>query len=310
MFVSLTSLSLSLIDVLYAICSVLLLGAACFIGARKPYYPERLWFAATALSLLAWTATLFLFNLIQEPTLLLWVGRINFAAIALAVYTGYRFVREAAELRPPANERLLLWETLLLTAITSLTPLIDQAELVGAGRDGSHITEFGILFPFYILHVLAYLAAMLRTAFSAWRRAADPIDDQLLLLGSGILATGAISLVTNVILPYGLSDFRWIDVGPLSTLLFLLAVAYAVVQHRLFDIRLFIRKTLVLGLVLSLSLAIYSAVVVLVTEFFASESAGTLTRFSVLVIAFLFDPMRRTLERKAERMLFPTRKAK
>jgi hypothetical protein len=135
-----------------------------------------------------------------------------------------------------------------------------------------------------------------------------PVRDQLLLIGLGTLATGVVSLVTNALLPYAFGDFRYTDAGPLSTLLFLLAVAYATAKHRLFEFRLFIRRTLVLGLLLSFALAAYSAVVLLATDRFTGEGSGTLTRFGVLVIAFSFDPVRRFLEGRIDHLLFADEK--
>jgi two-component system, NarL family, sensor kinase len=96
-------------------------------------------------------------------------------------------------------------------------------------------------------------------------------------------------------------------VGPFSTVLLLLAVAYAVVRHQLFDIRVLLRKTLVLGIALSLVLAAYSALVLIATDKLASSESGGLTRFGVLVLAFSFDPVRRFLEKRIDRLLFSER---
>ncbi len=198
-----------------------------------------------------------------------------------------------------------------LTAITLLTPLVDQEEIVRGDAILRHTTIYGPLFPLYLAHVVGYLAAAVLLAFRSRRESVPgPIRDQLLLIGIGTLATGAVSLVTNALLPYAFGDFRYTDAGPLSTLLFLLAVAYAVARHRLFDFRLFIRRTLILGLLLSFVLAAYSAFVLLATDRFTAEGSGTLTRFGVLVIAFSFDPVRRFLESRIDHLLFAEHKSR
>ncbi|WP_309706917.1 hypothetical protein [Armatimonas sp.] len=91
-------------------------------------------------------------------------------------------------------------------------------------------------------------------------------------------------------------------------MLFLLSVAYAVIRHQLFDIRVFIRRAVVLGVALSLVLACYSALVLLVTDTFASSESGGVTRFGVLVLAFSFDPIRRFLEKRIDKLLFAERR--
>ena len=297
-----------LAEVLYALCALLLAGASIFLLVREGSSPVVRWFVASCLALLVWVVTLFLFGRSEDPGYVLLVGRANFAAVSLAVYFGFRFVKAVAALPARASDTWLLWLSIAFTVISAATPWVDKAELVGAGIAGGHETVYGPLFALYVAHVVGMLTATLWLAFrsSAW--VASPHRDRLLLLGWGTLATGAISLVTNALLPYTFNDFRWIDVGPLSTLLFLLSVAYAVIRHQLFDIRVFIRRAVVLGVALSLVLACYSALVLLVTDKFASSESGGVTRFGVLVLAFSFDPIRRFLEGRIDKLLFHERR--
>lgn len=301
--------ALSLTELLYYLACALLSGMAVFVLVRSPQSARNRYFALTALSLLVWIATLFLFDKARDPLFVLHLGRANFAAIVFALFFGYLFVRALAipPLSPLPRQRyqLLLGETLLLGLLSAFTPLVDRAEIVAtAASGGAHTTVYGPLFPLYLLHVFGYLGATLLLALRGRNEVRQPERDQLLLVGLGTLATGLISIVTNAVLPYGLGDFRYIHVGPLSSILFLMSVAYAIVRHRLFSIRLLIRKTLIYGLLLSFVLAAYSAVVVLVTDHLAGQSASALTRFSVLVIAFSFDPLRRFLEKSVDRLLF------
>lgn len=297
-----------LAEVLYTLCSLVLASASIVLLVRDARAPIVRWFVAVCLALLVWVVTLFLFGHSDDPSYILLIGRANFAAVSLAVYFGFRFVRAVAGLRSQPIDGWLLWISTGIAILCVTTPLIDKAELIGASPSGRHETLYGSLFGLYVAHIVGLLTITLWTAF----RASLPSDkarlrDQLLLLGWGILATGLISLVTNALLPYSFGDFRWIDVGPLSTLLFLLAVSYAVIRHRLFDIRVFVRRAVVLGTALSLVLASYSALVLLATDHLASSESGGITRFGVLVLAFSFDPIRRFLEGRIDRLLFPER---
>jgi hypothetical protein len=293
---------------LYGLCCLLLLGMATLVLMRRPTSALHRQFALVALALLVWVATLYFFHHTSSPSLALLLGRLNFAAVLPAVTLGYLLVRTLGQ-KASRYPSLLLAETLLLTLLTAFTPLIDEAERLGAGHNGRPLTVYGPLFPLYLLHLLGYLSAAVLLAFRYARSAARPVADQLYLVGAGILATGLIALVTNAVLPYGFGDFRYTDVGPLSTIAFLLCVGYAILKHRLFDLKLFVRRTLVWGLLLSFVLSAYSAVVVLVTDRLAGENAGTVTRFAVLMLAFSFDPLRRFLEQRIDRLLFPVRRA-
>lgn len=303
-------------DLLYALCSLLLLGSAAVVLVRDPKSPLHQRYALTALSLLGWVATLVLYYRFHVPENVLWLGRINFASAALAVAFGYLLVQALAGNQSNGNKvrrdkallslsKLVVVEAVLLALLSAFTPLIDHDELVGAGTGGRHVTLYGPLFLFYALHVLGYLGASVITAFQA-RSGTErgPFRDRLTLVGAGVLATGIAGVVADIILPYGFGDFRFTDAGPLSTALFLLAVGYAVLKHRLFDLRLLVRRTVVLGILGTVALAAYGALVVLTTDRFAGEGAGSFTRFGVLVIVLSSDPLRRALEKRVDKLLF------
>lgn len=300
-----------LLLLLYGLAALLLAGASLYLWIRERRSEPARWFVATCLALLGWTATLYLFQHSFAAESVLLIGRLNFAAASLAVYGVYRLVRAVAALPTRPQERVLGGITLAVALASALTPWVDQAELVSSAAQESHTTIYGPLFPVYVLHLVALLGGAILLALREWRMGSQlqQVRDQLLLLGVGILATGAVSMITNVLIPYTRGDFRWIDVGPLSTMLLLLAVGYAVVHHQLFDIKVLIRRTLVLGMALSLVLAAYSALVLLATDQFANAESGGVTRFGVLVLAFSFDPIRRFLENRIDRLLFPEKRS-
>ena len=64
-----------------------------------------------------------------------------------------------------------------------------------------------------------------------------------------------------------------------------------------------LRETLVYGLLLAFVLGAYSSTVFVVSQYL-TEGTGKLVQFAVLLIAFSFDPLRRFLEEKADRLLF------
>jgi len=292
---------------LYYLCFLLLAGLSLFIafkGSRHARARSRLrrTFLLLALSLLLWLLTLFLEVRTALPVAQLWLGRANFAAVVFAVYFALRFVQEIPVNGSWASPSFgLLTETGLLGALTLVTPLVSAAERIEAGHA---VTTFGPLFPSYLLHVVVCLGSALTTAFRERRRAKDRrVRGQLTLIGAGMLATGAVALISNAVLPYGIGDFRFCHFGTLSTLFFVLAVAYATFIHRLFDLRVFIRETLVYGVLLAFVLGAYSSSVFVVTQYLSS-GAAKLTQFAVLVIAFSFDPLRRFLEKKTDDLLF------
>lgn len=165
---------------LYGFCLLFLAGAALLIFAKDPRSRLHRHFALLLLALLGWVASLFVFGLPLglrlAPEPLLWLGRFNFACLVPAVLLSFLFVQDIATRRfaqdiagkPSVGQKrtpIMTWlrlETALLFLLTLFTPLVDQAELVRAGQ---HVTLYGPLFALYALHLVALLAATLRSAF-------------------------------------------------------------------------------------------------------------------------------------------------
>lgn len=301
---------ISFIELGYFLCFTLLFGMALFVWSRNWHSGTNRAFAVISFSLLGWLVTLFLFNRSSDPLTVLWLGRLNFAAIVLAAPAALYFTWIVSLRSLDRGYTWQIWIVSLIFILTAVTPLVDKAEIVSAGSSG-HTTVYGPLFPIYALYVVGYLTAAVWLAFAErGRHRRGPVRDQLLLIGVGILATGIVGLVTNALLPFVFGDFRLVDVGPLSTILFLAAIAYAVLKHRLFSIRLFVKRALVYGILLSLALAAYSAFLILATERFAGSDS--FSRFGMLLVAFSFDPLRRVLEKHIDRLMersFPLNEA-
>jgi hypothetical protein len=291
---------LSPLALLYYTSFLLLAGLAVFVWAHRPRSRAARQFFLLALSLLFWKLTLFLEVRVASLPAQLVLGRVNFAVVALAVYLALNLVHAVAEKRPRASWVLLL-ETMLLTGVTLLTPLISTSEHV---EKGVAITTYGPLFGVYLAHVLWYLITALVVAFRGRSQTKNRAKRaQLLFIGVGLLATGGISTVTNALLPYHFLDFRFCDAGPISTVLFASAVAYAVFVHQLFGLRVVLRAALVYGVLLSFVGGAYSSGIFVLSQYL-TESSDRIEQFLVLFLAFSFDPIRRFLEKKVDSLLF------
>jgi hypothetical protein len=285
---------------LYYVSFSLLAGLAVFVLARRPRSRLSRIFFLLALSLLLWKLTLFLEVRVASSATQLWLGRANFAVIAVAVYLALRFVQVVIKKQARASMVLFI-ATLLLAGLTLFTPLISASERI---EEGSAVTTYGLLFGLYLAHVLGYLIAALIMAFRGRSQTRDKTKRaQLLFIGVGLLTTGGVSAVANALLPYQFHNFRFCDVGPLSTVLFASAIAYAVFVHQLFGLRVVLRAALVYGVLLAFVGGAYSSGVFVLSQYL-TEGSGKLEQFLVLFLAFSFDPLRRFLEGKVDALLF------
>lgn len=282
---------------LYLLCMIYLPAFGGYVLVQDWHGRANRLFAWLSIALLGWVATLFAFSLIQDPKPLLIVGRLNFAAMAVVVPLAYRFAQVVAGRR--VRTPWLLWGgTLVLVGMCALSPWIDRFEAINTV--GVHVTTYGALFPLYVVHILGYVVAALFTAFGSANSLGFQRKVQLRTIGVGILATATIALATNLVLPYWFGDFNLIHVGTISTILFLVAVGYAVFAFHLFDIHVIIRKTLVYASLIALALELYNlslnSLVRLLPLGAPGEREAAATAMVLVINAFTQEPIRKWLE--------------
>ena len=285
----------------YLLCLAALLGSALFVFSRDPRSRLNRYYALLALALLGWVGTLFVFGSLPQGETLLVIGRANFAVAVLVATASYLFVVELAGRKVP-HLRMVWLETMVLFALSLGTSLIDRMEIV---QHGLHSTAYGPLFAVYIFHVVAYLALAVIVAFRSMARDRSATRTQLRLVGTGIFATAVVGVTANIVLPYGYGNFQFINVGTLSTALFLLAVGYAVFAYHLFSIRIIIRTTFVLAGLVALALELYSLALSFLAHLLpfgdAQERSFAATALVLVVNAFTQEPVRHWLERLIDR---------
>jgi hypothetical protein len=297
-----------LVASLYLLCLAFLFGSALYVWSRDPFARLNASYAALAAALLGWVGTLFLFASEQAGPGLLWLGRANFAAVLIAP-AALSFARALARSKP---SRIVVWlwlESLALALLSLLTGAVDRSESLAGAQ---HVTAYGPLFPIYIAHLVGFAVAALVIAFRPNLSLPREVRAQLRLVGVGILATGAVGITANALLPYLYGDFRFIDAGTLSTIFFLAAVAYAATVHHLFDVRVLIRATLVYGVLVALAVELYQFAVESLTHLLPlGDPAGqhvAAAAVALTVNAFTHEPLRRLLEQLADRLLANGRK--
>ena len=130
---------------------------------------------------------------------------------------------------------------------------------------------------------------------------------QLAILGAGMLLSGLVATLCDLVLPYAFHVFALQEVGALGTLLFLASVAYAISTQRLFSVRVLVRRTVVFTLLITFALELYQAAV--------GALAGLLplsdplqrhiaaASIALVVNALTQQPLRQWLEQRVDRWL-------
>ena len=99
-----------------------------------------------------------------------------------------------------------------------------------------------IVLPVYFFTVMFWA---FKNFFVSYKKAAGINKLQIQYFFLGTFITALIGSVTNLALPVLFNYTKLSNIGPLSTIFFVISVSYAIIKHRFMDIRIVIRKSVV-----------------------------------------------------------------
>jgi len=125
-----------------------------------------------------------------------------------------------------------------LVAALSLTPFFVISE--SPGNAGSSInTGFGyVIFLVYLAFAFIYVISMM--IYERQHASTVIAKKQLSIITLGVIIYAILAIGANVVLPLLVNNWSSSNYGPIFTLVFVGVLAYAIIRHRLFDIRLVI----------------------------------------------------------------------
>lgn len=259
--------------------------------------------------LAAWLPiTYFSNDLSLSHELQLWLNRITVFLPGIGLY----FLLLFSLLFTRRNSRYLrslavfLGLTSLTVSVIATTPLLITNIYP---RDNIIAIEFGIFTPVFSVFIIGqFLAIIAILLLSARRLSGAPKARTQLMTGSLFLAI-ALLVATNLILPVGFSNYRYVSLGLLSTIVIVGGFTYAIIKHRLFDIRSVVARSVAYIMLLVTLGSIYGFVTfyvgnILFTRTNISVPQQTFNIISALVLAFTFQPLQRFFERITDKVFY------
>ncbi|MDZ7798489.1 MAG: ATP-binding protein [Patescibacteria group bacterium] len=118
-------------------------------------------------------------------------------------------------------------------------------------------TTAGPLYWFLLIYFIIFFAAGFRNLMISYKNALGIEKNQIRYVFWGIFITLIFGILTNLLLPlFGTKNYA--SVGPFSLLILISFISYAIIKHRLLDIRFVLRKSFIyVGLALFVFLAYY-----------------------------------------------------
>jgi len=135
---------------------------------------------------------------------------------------------------------------------------------------------------------------------------------QIRFIRYGVILSFIFGLLTNAIIPYIAQDWTLARSGPFLTVFLVSLISYAIVRHKLFDIRLVIARTIAYGLSVMVMALIYASFIFAATNvIFSDGEAQTISRdvqflyiAAAVFLAFTFQPLKRFFDRITNRIFY------
>jgi MFS family permease len=148
----------------------------------------------------------------------------------------------------------------------------------------------GPLYGVYLACMVVVLLLIVRNFVIVMRRGNSVKRNHARFISIGFGAMAVLALMTNAIIP-ALIDVTWITrLGPLFTSIFVGSVAYSMVKHHLFDMRLAVARTLAYVLTLTVIATIYSVLLIgVLSHFITIQYASWLQQFAYIAMAVILS---------------------
>lgn len=187
-------------------------------------------------------------------------------------------------------------------AFLSMTP-----GLVASGVSGSTVTTHTFVLGIYGLVLLSYIISSCIILFRARRRLKRGARQQVTIVLLGMAVSSVLGAFCNLVLPF-FGEYRFVQLGPASAAGFIGMVAYAVVKHGLFNVRLAIVRSIVYFFILASMVGIYFLIAylfaVLVGGSLFSTEQAVLNVLIAMILALVFQPIKQFFDWGAGKLLY------
>lgn len=296
---------LLLISVIFVFISNIILGVFTYINNPKNRSNQA--FAVMCSTLSLWA----LFNYLADadlPNALIW-NRLTFFVISYSLCFLIIFMNSFPTriVKNKLFHPVLLGLGAIISLITLQPVFIPTVKII----DGISNVEIGPLYAIFPIYLLLFLGAMGFLLTTAWRRSAGYNRVKMRFLIFGISAMASLASITNLFLPLLTGTNEYAKYGALFTLIFVGSTSYAIVRHKLFDIRVVVARSVTYGLSIFTIGAAYGLMAFTILDKFVfgtkagtSISQQTLNSLLAVGLAFTFQPIRRFYQRITDKIFF------
>lgn len=217
-----------------------------------------------------------------------WIRLVLFFAsiLCLAVFVTFSVFPRYSMPQPRKLIHTATIATLLIAPLT-LTPLVFKG-LEYSNGSVQPIPNFGI--GLFALLVFSLLTGGILTIVQKYRHAKGKQKEQFRFVIYGLAGTFSLIFVTNFLLVVVLNNSSLVPLGPAYTLIFSCCFAYAIVRHRLFDIRAAVARAVAYLLSLGFIAIVYGGIVFVLLSLLTNNASQT-TQRAIYIGLLLLTPL-------------------
>ncbi|MBI3810868.1 MAG: GAF domain-containing protein [Nitrospirae bacterium] len=272
-------------------------------GGRNPITRS---YAAAVLSVAAWAFGHGMYALADSQSSLFWFY-FTYVAGAFIAYYFFNFARifpnpnDTPSMLLPARLLSIGFPLLVFAGLLAPHILIKSFTRSGSG------TQVVFVMPSYFFYSVGFSLLMGWGFFHLLIRYRESTGRQKMQIRYVVAGTGiaaAFGSYFNLWLPWmGDTSLMWL--GPHFSLFMIGFISYAIVKHRLMDIRLILSRTIVYSLLLASTLVLYTMLILLAQQFFQDRTGYTTSLvIGSLLIALGFEPLKRLFQKTTEKVFF------
>jgi signal transduction histidine kinase len=289
-------------------CSFAITALGLLILLRNPKGHSNQRFALLSISLVGWTVFNYLSDVISDINSGLLYTRLAFFFGAASVFWLIRFIayfpNETIFRKNNLYRIHILCSAILLPII--LTPAFISS-IVSVPEPGIHTAPLYPLFILYVAYSMCLLPIIVLKQYKSTELAIE--KQQLSLLTWGIAIYAILAATTSIVLPLVSNSWSTSKFGPLFTLVLVGVVAYSIVRHRLFDIRLVIARSIAYTLLLATLSGFYVAAFFSISKLFLSNDGFTTSQtitnvVLTIILAASLQPLKRFFEKVTDSIFY------
>jgi signal transduction histidine kinase len=288
-----------------------IVGVACvglFVFMNNTKSAKNKFFALTSLLIVLWLTFLFIGDTTTSLPVALWALRFGLFFGQLVFLAFYLFALEFPFKTHPGMLARLVWSLpIIVSSVALLTPLGVQS--VSIKDFGVQPEAIGPLYASSDLLGVAYLLVSIWVLYKNRRKASAQQRSQINLVLMGLTVAIAANVFSGIIVTLLRVDATYIWIGSFSLFIFSLFVAYAIIRHRLFDVRPVVARSFTYLLLIVALSVVYATLIFGITKFFLVETATSLVAdaiylFTALTMAFTFQPLRKLIDKLSNRIFY------